>query len=395
MSRKLRTAVTAALMLGSLVLGVQGALAAVTPGWECVPTTAGANVTSGGTGASPSCASGTAVLAPTYVAGGVGGKPTVEFSTVNVQVISGSGSTSGAVNGEGNLVVGYAESPSKYAQTGSNDLVVGTNNGWSGYGELLAGTGDRAGGAYASTFGQSNQSNGPESVTAGNHNVAAAAQSSVLGGEYNTASDAWASVLGGCDNIAGAGATPVGPCSNRAEAVLGGASNHATGVLSTISGGQSNQSTGDEAAVAGGLSNFSEGTSTVVAGGYANTAGFNQSTIAGGGENTTTGDISSILGGYYNTATADEAVVAGGCDNLSGPGNVAQDNSRCFNFNDSFMAVLGGVGNYAAKVGSTITGGEAGSITGGTVDALVGGSAESLTGAGTAVSQVGATPFTP
>src|SRR4051794_1071846 len=86
------------------------ASAAVTPGWECVPTTAGQAVVSGGAGAAPSCGAGTtAVLAPTYVPSGVGGKPTVQFAAVNVQVVSGSGSTTGTLNGEGNLVVGYAE----------------------------------------------------------------------------------------------------------------------------------------------------------------------------------------------------------------------------------------------------------------------------------------------
>ena len=64
----------------------------MTPGWECVPTTAGGNVTSGGTGATPSCSGrGTAVLAPTYIGNGPGGKPAVQFSAVNVQVISGAG----------------------------------------------------------------------------------------------------------------------------------------------------------------------------------------------------------------------------------------------------------------------------------------------------------------
>src|SRR5947209_9712255 len=87
------------------------AVAAVTPGWECIPTSAGSAVVSGGTGASPSCGSGTTpVLAPTYVASGVGGKPTVEFSDVNVQIVDGTGATS-TVNGTGNLVVGYDASP--------------------------------------------------------------------------------------------------------------------------------------------------------------------------------------------------------------------------------------------------------------------------------------------
>src|SRR5438309_1555463 len=80
-----------------------------------------------------------AVIARAYVATGVGGKPTVEFSTVNVQVVSGSGSTSGAVNGEGNLIVGYAENTSGYSRVGSNDLIVGSENGWRSYGEIVGG----------------------------------------------------------------------------------------------------------------------------------------------------------------------------------------------------------------------------------------------------------------
>src|ERR1700733_14711988 len=83
-------------------VGVSGAAAATA--WECVPAHAGQPVTSGGTGGSPSCSRGTPVLGPTYVASGVGGKPTVEFSAVNVQIVSGSGSTSATVNGRGNLV---------------------------------------------------------------------------------------------------------------------------------------------------------------------------------------------------------------------------------------------------------------------------------------------------
>src|SRR5205807_5361095 len=102
----------AAMVAAVLVCGVfaSGAWAAVTPGWECVPATAGQAVVSGGTGSAPSCdPSTTAVLAPTFVPSGVGGKPTVQFAAVNVQIVSGSGSTTGAVNGLGNLAIGYAE----------------------------------------------------------------------------------------------------------------------------------------------------------------------------------------------------------------------------------------------------------------------------------------------
>jgi hypothetical protein len=91
-----------------VVLGTAASAAwAVTPGWECVPKTTGQAVVSGGTGATPSCGNATTpVLAPTYVASGAGGKPTVEFSAVNVQIVSGSGNTNAAVNGKGNLIIG-------------------------------------------------------------------------------------------------------------------------------------------------------------------------------------------------------------------------------------------------------------------------------------------------
>src|SRR5438270_9235514 len=97
-----------------------GALATVTPGWECVPTTAGQAVVSGGTAAAPSCGAGTtAVLAPTYVPTGAGGKPTVQFAAVNVQIVNGAGATA-SLTGTGNLVLGYDENPSSRAQTGSH-----------------------------------------------------------------------------------------------------------------------------------------------------------------------------------------------------------------------------------------------------------------------------------
>jgi hypothetical protein len=119
------------------------ALAGVTPGWECIPKTAGKAVLSGGTGSQPHChASATAVLAPTYEYIGVGGQPTVEFSSVNVQIVSGIGKTAGTLNGRGNLVVGYAENAYKRKRTGSNDLIVGINSGWTGYGQLIAGAND-------------------------------------------------------------------------------------------------------------------------------------------------------------------------------------------------------------------------------------------------------------
>ncbi len=394
-----RAAFTGALVAGLLGVGAASAFADVTPGWECVPTTAGQAVVSGGTAGAPNCGSGTtAVLAPTYVSAGVGGKPTVQFSAVNVQVVSGSGTTSGAVNGKGNLIVGYAENANNHKQTGSNDLVVGLDNGWSGYGDLVAGDNDQVTGPYASVLGLGNVASGSGALAAGHDNKASGSESSVTGGEYNLATDSWASIAGGCDNIAGPGPVPTGPCSNQAESILGGTSNDAFGLGSTISGGQSNTASGAITSVLGGLSNAADGLEATISGGYGNTAGGNEASITGGGENTTTGDVASVLGGYYNTATTDEAVVVGGCSNVAGPGNVGV-NPGCTDTRDyglAFQTVLGGIGNNAASEDSTISGGDLNSASGSAfADAIAGGGSESLTSATNYTSRIGATTENP
>jgi hypothetical protein len=57
-----------------------------------------------------------------FVKEGVGKKPTIEFSGVNMQVVSGAKEAED--DGLGNLVVGLNEEPG--AQTGSNNLILGT-----------------------------------------------------------------------------------------------------------------------------------------------------------------------------------------------------------------------------------------------------------------------------
>jgi hypothetical protein len=326
-----RTAFVAAIATAILCCAASAATAAVTPGWECVPTTAGQAVVSGGTGAAPACLSGTtAVLAPTYVSAGVGGKPTVAFSTVNVQVISGSGSTDGTVNGEGNLIVGYAEDTSKHPQTGSNNLIVGSENGWKSFGAIVGGFKNQSTGKYATAFGFGNTASGGfslaagdanqatgsvASVTGGEHNVAQGNESSVTGGDFNLASGQFASVVSGCENLAGPGATPSGTCVTGAQAVLGGFENTASGLESTVSGGDIGSATGGSASVSGGQFNQAAGGSASVAGGNGNNA---------------SGSFASILGGFENSATTFEATVSGGESNSAGA---------------STSSILGGDGN--------------------------------------------------
>src|SRR5262245_49721639 len=71
---------------------------------------------------------------------GVGGKPTIQFSGVNVQVVNGSGSTYTA-NGLGNLMLGYGTSSTA---GGSHDLVIGNSNSFTGSGDAVIGEYDSA-----------------------------------------------------------------------------------------------------------------------------------------------------------------------------------------------------------------------------------------------------------
>ncbi len=72
-----------------------------------------------------------------YKASGVGGKPTIQFTGVDVQVLSGAGSET-TLNGAGNLIVGYDAEPGE--QIGSNNLVIGSvGQTYKSYGAVIGG----------------------------------------------------------------------------------------------------------------------------------------------------------------------------------------------------------------------------------------------------------------
>lgn len=102
-----------------------------------------------------------------YVASGVGGKPTIQISGANLQIVSGAGSE-GEVNGAGNLIVGLNEAAG--TQTGSNNLVVGGGQSFTSFGGILGGRNNKALGPYSS-------------VTGGFENTAAFQFSSIFGGK--------------------------------------------------------------------------------------------------------------------------------------------------------------------------------------------------------------------
>jgi hypothetical protein len=269
--------------------------------------------------------------------------PTIEFSGVNVQIDSGSGTTAGATNGAGNLIIGYNEQQCRLSggtcatdgdcpanpcipgmpfgdctfggflcltnadcppnvcpqRDGSHNLVVGPDHSYSSYGGLVAGIANAINGPDASVSGGNfNTASGLyASVSGGHGNTASGEEASVSGGDLNTASDIHTSVSGGLHNTA----------SRQDASVSGGIDNTASQQWASVSGGQCN--------VAGpGPASCFEPSSTAlsVSGGTDNLASGNFASVSGGLGNTVSGAFASVSGGEGNTASGTVASVSGG-----------------------------------------------------------------------------------
>ena len=122
----------------------------------------------------------------------------VVFEDCNVHIRSGSGATDGAVNGKGNLVIGYNEGANG---TGSHNIVVGLGHTYSSYGSFVTGLYNTVSGPYTSVSGgSSNKAIGlADSVSGGSNNIASGESSSVSGGENNKAEAHESSIGGGKD----------------------------------------------------------------------------------------------------------------------------------------------------------------------------------------------------
>jgi hypothetical protein len=162
------------------------------------------------------------------VASGVDGKPTIQFVGANVQIVDGSGETK-SVNGTGNLVIGYDETPG--VQTGSHNILLGGGGqGDEGYGSLIGGAGntETSTAPFSLLFGQGNTASGIGStVTGGFNNLAEGKDSSVSGGEEDKAGGEYAAVSGGAANSA----------EGLAASTQGGRVNDAAGPYSSVAGG--------------------------------------------------------------------------------------------------------------------------------------------------------------
>jgi hypothetical protein len=163
----------------------------------------------------------------------------VIFEGCNIHIRSGAGATHAAVNGLGNLIIGYNEGEPEYLRTGSHNLVVGKDHSYSSFTGIVAGENNTISGGGASAIGGfGNVVNGfGATITGGADNIASGQFSSISGGQFNTtsASAGRASVSGGHNNTA----------SNVWASVSGGNGNTASGLSSSVSGGLMRLAPGD------------------------------------------------------------------------------------------------------------------------------------------------------
>jgi len=220
----------------------------------------------------------------------VHGGQTVRFAGVNVQIVSGSGSTAAdPPNGLGNLIVGYNElregegscdetvGPTcEYPHTscpggdynwcncvnsrwGSHNVIIGKGNNYTSWGWLVVGRFNTITGWYSSvTGGECNSAeNQFASVTGGEANRAIGERATVSGGRRNVAAGPFSSIIGGDANWTPGGASISGGSFNRAvgdnSVAIGGVDNEAVGEYSSVSGGRDRTASGEADWVAGSL----------------------------------------------------------------------------------------------------------------------------------------------
>ncbi|MCP4134482.1 MAG: hypothetical protein GY754_26145 [bacterium] len=271
-----------------IVVGVIISLVVVYGGMK-IFSTSGTTVASGAETAAPAGIGERVGKIESILKGVTRKKNDIIFSGMNLNIVNGTGSTGGPVNGLGNLVVGYNEPRYKNnKRAGSHNIVVGIRQNFSSYGCLVAGEQNNVFAAYSA-------------VTGGSNNSARSRNSSVTGGTFNHAIGRDATVSGGSHNTAISGNSSVsGGSYNRSKglnaSIAGGTRNLATGLYASISGGMQNQANGDNSSVSGGAYNVSRSL---------------YSSVSGGIENRASGDASSVSGGYRASTSDDSAWKAG------------------------------------------------------------------------------------
>jgi hypothetical protein len=202
--------------------------------------------------------------------------PHVVIEGANLHVRSGSSATDdgGTPLGLGNLVIGYdADTEADDTRSGSHNLVVGDEHGFSSTGGVLAGFDhDVSALGGVALGGRSHRVSGVASVALGGleHTVAGDV-ALAAGGEAASATALSTTIVGGAAHGA----------SEIAASVFGGSGNQASGVGAVASGGRGNTASGQESAVRGGRANEASGRLSSVSGGDGRSAGAPLDWVAG------------------------------------------------------------------------------------------------------------------
>lgn len=226
---------------------------------------------------------------------------TVRLTGVNLQVVNGLDRTE-SVNGAGNILIGYDE-PTTFEFTAPLCSRARARNG-----APIANEADclTAGGV----FGVQHKS--------GSHNLVLGTQNGyssfagIVAGRLNYSNEMYGSVLGGADNRASGRFSAVltaqgSTVRGNNAAILGGIGNQANGSHSTVAGGIGNVAAGQQAIVVGGERNEAPGEKSVMVGGFRNVVSGTHATVSGGRVNTVSGQAASLLGGANRTVTTPNA----------------------------------------------------------------------------------------
>jgi hypothetical protein len=282
------------------------------------------------------------------------------FSGMNVRVVDGSGTTEGAVNGLGNLIVGYNENPIAATRTGSHNLVVGIDHEYTSYGGMVIGKRSTISAAFAS-------------VSGGWFNTASGTHSQVSGGYLNTASNNISSVSGGWGNTASGSASSVsGGRNNTANSfessVSGGWGNTASGPDSSVTGGQGNTASADYSSISGGNGAGASGAHDWATGGVSlagnlfTFSGMNVQVVSGSGSTDgTVNGVGNLIVGYNEdgaaaTRTGSHNLVVGIDHEYTSFGGLVA--GAVNTISAAFASVSGGTRNTASGLASSVSGGD-------------------------------------
>lgn len=250
----------------------------------------------------------------------VNGYTTVWVEGANLQVVNGMGATNGdpaletddkgPTNGLGNVIIGYNEATFKSFSTCSDGRVaLDRDPDKSAPEECRAGINaqgqpvtDHLGNAITAVWGRAG------AHRTGSHNLVVGAEhgysshGGLLAGYASMVNMPWGSVSGGKGNLA----------SGKYSSVSGGERNKASGNTASISGGGFNTAPGNQSSVTGGSQNTALALRSSVTGGNENIAAGTSSSVSGGRRNQSSRSYTSISGGYQRSTEVDYEWVAGG-----------------------------------------------------------------------------------